>query len=192
MAEKDIAQISKLSGLEQNLNVSLLKSIHDKCVTSVRSYEGKPISPLFGVDVNLNASEIGEVKKLIGLAKISLAELTQDQRFHKLEILIKDGVNKGVLMSFTEIPRWLVEDSKATDAYKTRLSDGTAAIAAPPDIRNLWISRSKVENLEKDLNRYEKGLAKGTSATYLGKEVRDSYVFVKENYSIIESKKVSP
>jgi len=183
-------QAGKQGGLEQKLNVDLLKEIHDKCV---KKYNDKYVGALFDVNVTLinsevyGESEVYEVEKLVSLAKISLAKLTQDPRFKELEKLVKEGEDKGYLLSLTPgAPNWLIEDPKAKEAYKTRLPGGGQAIAAPTDMRNLWLWKSKVNGLESILNLYEKGGARGMSAKYFGEDVYAVYKFVKETYTIIE------
>lgn len=93
-------------------------------------------------------------------------------QWDELQRLIKEGDEKGVLLSFTNnegtyVPSWCVEDASISSVIKSRSVEGKAQISVPSEIFHLFDWIKTVDALEKTVKTSDE-LLKGREASQLG------------------------
>lgn len=109
----------------------------------------------------------------------------QDE-WDKFQALVKEGTDKGVLLSFTThqgtfVPTWCIDGGPDAQVHKVRSDDGKAQIAIPSELFGLFDWMQTIDGVEQIAASSDE-LLKGSQAQQLGAPIgRLSHLLTPEN-----------
>jgi hypothetical protein len=134
----------------------------------------------YGKGFNLDGDKREQLKTVAQIVKNFLESKKQDERWKRLQELIKEGVAKGVLMSFVFPPAWLIDGGKDVAVQKIKITDGRPGIQVPSEIFNLYYWDRVADNLEAEAKTSDETL-KGKSVAHLNDLLHKLSAFFKES-----------
>lgn len=191
--EKDLVPFEEWAKTQQNTGetqtkdadgkekeqVDLLGKLDRKLLKKMTA-ETSGAQVLYGRGFNLDSERREQLEIVAQIVKNLLESKKQDSGWKRLQELIKEGSDKGFLMSFIFPPTWLVDGGKDAPVQKTRIADGRAGIQVPSEIYNLYYWDHVADSLEKEAMTSDENL-KGRSASYLNETLLKLSAFFKEN-----------
>lgn len=124
---------------------------------------------------------------MVKTARTFLEKLQTDPRWIKLQEIITDGANKGVLFSFNFPPSWLIDGGESVPVKKIKIkrtpestTEDRPAIQVPTQIYRMYYWDRIIAHIEEDLKRSPETL-RGTSPKGLSEDLTALSTFFKEN-----------
>lgn len=164
----------KLLGDSLGLDVARLKKICERCTAK---YEGKYQNGLLDINVVLDADDRTEVGKLIGMAERVHAEFADGNPDWKKFVGLREEM-RSIYGTLGENAR-IIEDNSVQTPTKVQTENNIVVIRVPTSIYRLGFWDSKIGDLNRQFDHYDKGFARGQMAAYLGEGIREVYRFVK-------------
>jgi hypothetical protein len=157
------------------IDVTRLKGIYDRCLAK---YEGKYPNGLLDINVVLNADDKTEVRNLIKMASETHANLADADPNWKSFVDLRNEMRDkfGTLREDARI----VEDSSVNTTINAKDSSGAPILRVPTSIYRLNMWEGKIGGLDQYFDEYDKGHSKGRSASPLGRDIKETYRFIKE------------
>lgn len=153
-----------------------LKAIYEKCT---RKYEGRHPSALFGINIEIEESELSELDKLVSQAESVVNQFkAQIPQWEKFNQLLEERRRK--VGSIGE-EKSIIEDPQATDATKDLIEGSIPAIRVPSYVRHIYLWENMTRSVKEDVEDYRGGRAKARSAVRFGQNIKQLYRFLKES-----------
>lgn len=142
---------------------------------------------LFGRGIELTDHDRQQIERVADMVDAKLEPYLEDPDWKKFMTLVEEGNAKGVLISFTmqkgtNVPMWCVnggDDPEVKKVMRPTDRSEVAGIQVPQKIFDLYHWQNTLKRLNRYVTTSNEGL-RGTSARYLGEDLRHLAHFVKQ------------